>query len=143
MFGPRSTEFEPARDDVSNEKEDEDDEKHPGDALQRLDDRPVNLEDPPLLRQDEWWIFRIARIDILLQRPDANAAGNAHDIEGKQQVTMPRAREVRSNDAVKNALERAAEESRDSERYGQRDRERYGKKREEHFAYWSKNYSAA
>ena len=43
------------------------------------------------MRQDERWTLRIARIDILLERPDANAAGNAHDIEGEQQDERLRA----------------------------------------------------
>ena len=33
MFRSRSTEFEPARNNVSNKKKDEDNKKHPGDAL--------------------------------------------------------------------------------------------------------------
>lgn len=110
---------------VGDEREDEEDEEHPGDALHRLDDGPVDFEDPAVGVEFEDLFGGVLRADVAVERVNADTARDADDVDGEGDITAPGRgeflRDKAGHDAADGAVEDAADEEADSGGNGEGD----------------------
>ena len=112
--------------------------------MQGADEGSVDFQDPAFGGQlhdfhygfycafEVSWFGEPFRGYVLLQVPDAHAAGDAGDVDGEGHVLAPCRGDVVGDDTRENAVHRVAEDAGDDGGGGEGDAEGDGEQREEH-----------
>jgi hypothetical protein len=104
---------------------DEEQQKHPRNALQRSDDRPVQLKYPSFLRQLQDSAALLCGSDILFQIPNPDTTGNTNDVRGKYDVPAPRDENIFGNQSLQDFIDWRTEDSRNDETGSEREQKIY------------------